>query len=69
MRISISAIVVTLLLASGPAFAFGGAVSFPTLTWPATTTDQTTGTAPSQPAVDCTAPAAADPARCPAPSR
>lgn len=69
MRTSFPAIVAALLLASGPAFAFGGAVSFPTLTWPATMTEPTTVPAPAQPAVDCTDPAAADPAQCAAPSR
>lgn len=65
MRFTIPAVVAALLLPSGPVTAFGGGVSFPTLTWPVVTP----APGPTQPLVNCAGPDVADPALCPAPSR
>ena len=69
MRYSIPAAIMALILATGPAAAFGGAVSFPTLTWPVTTAGPATTPAPVDPLTDCTGPGVTDPTLCPAPSR
>lgn len=69
MRYSIPGVVVALLLTTGTASAFGGAVNFPTLTWPVTPQAPITTPAPVPPLAPCTDLDGTDPGQCPAPSR